>query len=106
MSDLPCNIRREGGQSLAIGGVIPCNIRREGVQSLVIGGVIPCNVRREGVQSLVIGGVIPCTIRKGGVQSLVIPPLFAEFEKQIHAELCAGLGVEARPALLRSCNIT
>ena len=28
--DLPCNVRREGGQSLVIGGAIPCNIRREG----------------------------------------------------------------------------
>ena len=31
VSDLPCSIRREGGQSLVIGGSIPCNIRREGV---------------------------------------------------------------------------
>ena len=27
--DLPCTIRRGGGQSLVIGGVIPCNIRRK-----------------------------------------------------------------------------
>ena len=31
VSDLPCNIRREGGQSLVIWRVIPCSIRRKGV---------------------------------------------------------------------------
>ena len=29
--DLPCDIGREAGQSLVIGGVIPCDIRRKGV---------------------------------------------------------------------------
>ena len=30
-SDLPCNVRGEGGQSLVIGGPFPCHIRRKGV---------------------------------------------------------------------------
>ena len=48
VSDLSCNVRREGGQSLVIGG-----------SSLVMleggGRVIPCNRR-----------AIPCNIRRGG----------------------------------------
>ena len=38
VSDLPCNFRREGGQSLVIGGPSLVMLEGEGGKSLVIGG--------------------------------------------------------------------
>ena len=99
---LPCDIRRDGAQSLALlegwegnllycwkgGRTLPCDIRtvRNPLYCWKGGGALPCIVEREGGHSLEVsegtvrnpldcwkgGRAIPCNIRREGGHSLVI----------------------------------
>ena len=68
VSDLPCNIRREGGQSLVIGGSSLVILEGKGVQSLVTiplfadGLDVPRHARRQG------GGALHPGARRGARQ--------------------------------------
>ena len=62
----PWNLRREGGQSLVIGGSSLVILEGEGGQSLVIGGSSLVILEGKGGRSLVTGGSSLVMFRREG----------------------------------------